>query len=176
MYVNMAHSHNQHQNFDLRLQEMANPLVREQLKFYPERTADSIDNCRQGERWNNADPQLACPMVRKTSVSATNGSESWQDFFVYEPCLAIVDTALSPIIPVKFYESLGIMYAEARSLRVDCHDQWIVMPGIFEVPIADLRLSFDRLSKFHAEYRLPRLTQIHCMPITAPLLNFDHST
>ncbi|KAJ3989861.1 hypothetical protein F5890DRAFT_1561385 [Lentinula detonsa] len=62
---------------DIVSREMANPIVRPKLSFYPEATNGRIDSAKNAFRWlHELDPNLTTPMIRV-------GNE---DFYLFEPC------------------------------------------------------------------------------------------
>ncbi|KAG8719403.1 hypothetical protein FRC09_011168 [Ceratobasidium sp. 395] len=143
--------------------EMANPIVRKELSFYPQDSGSSMSCAAHGKRWSEeVDASLAAPMVRKLLPFG-----QYQDYFVHEPLLASVSVsddeyALVPqaFLPVRFFERSGEMFARCHPLTpeglgytVDSDIHTELSITAFLLPLTELRLR-------HGEYGLPSPDQI----------------
>ncbi|KAI9442451.1 hypothetical protein H4582DRAFT_1809218 [Lactarius indigo] len=84
-----AHGHHFFVNSiaDIISQEMANPLVRPHLHFYPEDAGKMVSEYWHGRHWhNNADPAVVTPMAVIDGLH----------FFVHEPCFLANGRAIMP--------------------------------------------------------------------------------
>ncbi|KAI9436623.1 hypothetical protein H4582DRAFT_2078249 [Lactarius indigo] len=102
-----AHGHHFFVNSiaDIISQEMANPLVRTHLHFYPEDAGKTVSEYWHGQHWHdNADPTIVTPMA------VINGLH----FFVHEPCFLANGCA---IMPYCWFLRGGSILANAWPLR-----------------------------------------------------------
>ena len=144
------------------MQEVANPLVRDQLHFYPEDSGPRLCEARQANRWlHEVSPNFAAPMVR---------TADGQDFFVEEPALALTQTpsgtAHQVVLPVRFFERADKMFATVHRMSVSASGTGLIIEACnnddsFDLPISALFLNFPRLMTSHNRYRLPRPDQIN---------------
>ncbi|KAG9077049.1 hypothetical protein FS749_011115 [Ceratobasidium sp. UAMH 11750] len=136
--------------------EMANPLVREQLVFYPQDDGSSLKQAANGRRWmEEVDPSLAAPMVRKYLAVGHH------DYFIHEPFLAsiAVNDQLpldpTPLLPTRYFERSGVLFA--RSHRLIPKDSGYVINGDthIDVPLSSFLLPFPEFLVEHTRYQMP---------------------
>jgi hypothetical protein len=129
---------------------MANPLVRPSLSFYPEEAGVYMDSMRHGERWRQANPQLACPMARRKLSSLV------QDFYVYEPALARLNpSTFAAVVPFRWFNIRGQdgLFAEVRELHYDeDKGEYLILPRSSTIPLENFVLSYPEIVKDHSRY------------------------
>lgn len=133
-------------------QEMANPIVREKLHFYPEEAKSRLAEAWQANRWlNELDPSLATPMVR----------EKEQDFYVHEPMLM---RDHSVYMPIRWFVKDDAMHARAwqmRAVQSNGRSGWLVLddqPCV--VRLQDALLSLPHFARSYQYHDLPDPTNI----------------
>ncbi|KAG8757406.1 hypothetical protein FRC12_010319 [Ceratobasidium sp. 428] len=144
--------------------EMANPVVREKLSFYPQDSGASMSNATNGQRWTEeVDATLAAPMVRR---SLPYGGH--QDYFVHEPFLASVTDAAtgaipqaaSAFLPVRFFEREGNLFARCHPLLAEGSAYVVDGDSHVELPISSFLLPLPEFKSEHMRYGLPAPEQI----------------
>ncbi|KIJ46219.1 hypothetical protein M422DRAFT_250259 [Sphaerobolus stellatus SS14] len=96
-------------------QEMANPIVRPHLRFYPEDSGKKLAEAIQGRRWlYEMDDECLTPMIRIGK----------QDYFVFEPTLVGGHQA---VVPHRFFIRDGKFHMRVWALEEDkAANGWIV--------------------------------------------------
>ncbi|KAG8695014.1 hypothetical protein FRC09_009442, partial [Ceratobasidium sp. 395] len=143
--------------------EMANPIVRKELVFYPQDGGNTMSQAANGQRWTKeVDASLAAPMVRKELPLGGH-----QDFFVYEPLLASLPASeddptlvAQPLLPIRFFERSGELLAQAHPLACSDAGYAIDADTHIEVPVSSFLLSLPEFRLRHASYNLPAPDQI----------------
>ncbi|KIJ43741.1 hypothetical protein M422DRAFT_252990 [Sphaerobolus stellatus SS14] len=80
--------------------ELANPLVRQWLKFYAEDGGKSLKEAHQGDKWKlEVEVALAGPMVRKRE------QEGHEDYYIEEPAAVMLPgyTKAKLVWPVQWF-------------------------------------------------------------------------
>ncbi|KAG8692786.1 hypothetical protein FRC08_009539 [Ceratobasidium sp. 394] len=137
--------------------EMANPLVRKELIFYPQDDGKSVHQAANGQRWmEEVNALLAAPMVRK---SLRFGH---QDYFVDEPLLASVphlegglNAAPRPFLPVRFFQRQGDLFARSHPLVPTESGYIIDGDAHVELPLSSFLLPLPEFLSEHRRYNLP---------------------
>ena len=134
------------------MQEMANPLVRPHLAFYPEDAGKSVNGYSQSAHWREeADPHLLTPM-------AVIGN---QHYYVFEPCL-LHDYRVC--VPVRWFIRQRKLFAKAWTVRsVSQNDArgWIVEEyNEIEVSQDEFLVSFGSWNGSRPARNLPHASQI----------------
>ncbi|KAG9079135.1 hypothetical protein FS749_008794 [Ceratobasidium sp. UAMH 11750] len=137
--------------------EMANPLVRKDLVFFPQDGGKSMNRAANGRRWmEEVDASLAAPMVRKSLPFGH------QDYFVHEPILASVaqtegSSTIVPqaFMPTQFFQREDNLFARSHPLLP--HDSGYVIDGDthVELPLSSFLLPFPEFLSEHERYNLP---------------------
>ncbi|KZT24421.1 hypothetical protein NEOLEDRAFT_1156913 [Neolentinus lepideus HHB14362 ss-1] len=124
-------------------QELANPLVRQHLRFLPEDSRARLSEAWQAKRWlEELDPELLTQMICVNT----------QDFFVYEPAL-LKDRRVC--MPVCWFTRGGSTFAWAYSMSATLRG-WIVHEQLVcEIHSDQLLLSFPQLTHSHSYHALP---------------------
>ncbi|KAG8697268.1 hypothetical protein FRC09_007972 [Ceratobasidium sp. 395] len=143
--------------------EMANPIVRKELVFYPQDGGNMMSQAANGHRWTReVDASLAAPMVRKELPLGGH-----QDFFVYEPLLASLPASeddptlvAQPLLPICFFERSGKLLARAHPLACSDAGYAINADTHIEVPVPSFLLSLPEFRLRHESYNLPAPDQI----------------
>ncbi|KAG9089952.1 hypothetical protein FRC06_001282 [Ceratobasidium sp. 370] len=136
--------------------EMANPLVRDQLVFYPQDDGKSLRQAANGKRWmDEVDASLAAPMVRKCLAVGHH------DYFVHEPFLASISvenephTVPKPLLPIRYFERSGELFARSHPLLPT--DSGYVIDGEthLEVPLSAFLLPYPEFLREYGRYEMP---------------------
>ncbi|KAJ6583660.1 hypothetical protein B0H10DRAFT_2168146 [Mycena sp. CBHHK59/15] len=129
-------------------QEMANPTVRENLRFLPEDTKPSLSQAWQAKRWlNELDSDLTTPMIRIHK----------QDFFINEPTLLSNGIVC---MPVRWFTRGNKTFAQVWKMRwasetLRGHGWIIEGDHEFDVEASDFLVSFPILVTSHISRGLP---------------------
>ncbi|QRV96926.1 hypothetical protein RhiJN_24944 [Ceratobasidium sp. AG-Ba] len=135
--------------------EMANPLVRNQMVFYPQDDNGSMSKAANGGRWmKEINATLAAPMVRKQLLIGHH------DYYVHEPYLASYREAGSneanptPLISMRYFERSGELYA--RSHRLIPIQSGYVIDGTehLDIPLSDFLLPLPEFRAEHKRYNM----------------------
>jgi hypothetical protein len=134
------------------LQEMANPLVRPKVDFYPEDAGPCLKAARHGERWlNELHPSRGTPMIRCHE----------QDFFVLEATM-LIDGSMC--MPIRWFEETHQFWGRAWPMRLHNLPQgrhWVVdKSSEVTFSIDRLLLSLPKLRGFESRYDLPPVDSI----------------
>ncbi|KAJ7126468.1 hypothetical protein C8R43DRAFT_897899 [Mycena crocata] len=135
-------------------QEMANPTTRKNLHFFPEDSRPSLSQAWQASRWlNEIDSDLTTPMIRVDK----------QDFYIHEPTLLSNGVVC---MPTRWFKRGDRMLAKAWKMRPSSNEDpnfgWIVEADCeFEIPEADLLISFPLLSTTYLSRKIPDPRKIH---------------
>ncbi|KAJ7062390.1 hypothetical protein C8F01DRAFT_1285015 [Mycena amicta] len=112
------------------VKEMANPIIREKLHFFPKDTTPSLSQTWQSQRWRHElDADLTTPMIRIHT----------QDFYIHEPALLHDGSAC---IPTCWFQR------EDRMFIVDAR-------STVEVDSARFLVSFPQFVQIHKFRQLP---------------------
>ncbi|KAG8746310.1 hypothetical protein FRC11_012758, partial [Ceratobasidium sp. 423] len=137
--------------------EMANPLVRKKMVFYPQDDGPSLKQAANGERWRSeVSASLATPMVRKKLPHGHH-----QDYFIHEPFLATLpehgtsSPAPFAFIPIRYFERQGQLFARAHPLIPYNNGYLIDGDSHVELPIDSFLLPLPELRLKHADYGFP---------------------
>jgi hypothetical protein len=90
-------------------------------------------------------------------------SES-QDYFVYEPALAMVHNRPIAVMPTRFFMRDGKFYAKACHLLGGKHsDSWVIdgYSPMFEIALDDFRFSLPWFEASHKDYGIPSPHKIY---------------
>ncbi|KAH9935419.1 uncharacterized protein B0H18DRAFT_1114168 [Fomitopsis serialis] len=136
-------------------QELANPLIRKHLRFYPEDAGTHASQAWHGRQWlRELSPRIASPMIR---IGA-------QDFYTYEPA-KLADGRV--IMPIRWFTKGGI-----SGTQVFHGEVWMLCPVVTEsgqrsyivheyktiwFTAAELSLAFPTMIATFAASRLPDL-------------------
>ncbi|KAH9023715.1 hypothetical protein EDB85DRAFT_1849591, partial [Lactarius pseudohatsudake] len=156
-----AHGHHFFVNSiaDIISQEMANPLVRPHLHFYPEDAGKMASEYWHGRHWHdNADPTVVTPMA------VINGLH----FFVHEPCFLANGRA---IMPYRWFLRGDSILANAWPLRAGDRAGWVVEEyTTIVVPQDEFLIPFNTWDSSQFASGLPsaRNTQCHIGSILQP--------
>ncbi|KAG8682769.1 hypothetical protein FRC08_014735 [Ceratobasidium sp. 394] len=137
--------------------EMANPLVRKDLVFFPQDDGKSMNREANGRRWmEEVDASLAAPMVRKSLPFGH------QDYFVHEPILASITqtdgsstTIPQAFMPTRFFQRGDDLFARSHPLLPV--DSGYIIDGDthVELPLSSFLLPFPDFLSGHERYNLP---------------------
>jgi hypothetical protein len=138
------------------LQEFSNTQTRRFIRTYPE------DRSRRGQpcsktwhfsKWGeHAAANAACPMAR-----AADG----QDYYVYEPALAYVESHLRAVMPIRFFRRGAVLYARVclliRMPDKDGQLEWWVdgTSEPLEISLDDFELTVVDFEKQHKNMGIP---------------------
>ncbi|KAK7464119.1 hypothetical protein VKT23_006283 [Stygiomarasmius scandens] len=131
-------------------EEMANPTVRNHLRFYPEDSRARLSEAWQGTKWlKELDAELLTPMVQRRN----------QSFFTLEPTMLNDGTVC---MPFRWYMQDNSLYARTWAMEYDVNeDGWIVVThSEREVGENQLLLSFPRLVEEASSLGVPNPRQI----------------
>ncbi|RDB18364.1 hypothetical protein Hypma_000365 [Hypsizygus marmoreus] len=133
-------------------QEIANPRIGKHLRYYPEDSGQSLEQCWQAQHWlRDMDPTLATPMIRVGN----------QDFYVFEP------TKLrdgSVVVPERWftrkYRGQDVFFAKAWRTRSMVDEQgpkgYVVLEhDTVDVSMAELLLSMPHLAQTYVSDNVP---------------------
>ncbi|KAG8919405.1 hypothetical protein FRC02_001686 [Tulasnella sp. 418] len=132
--------------------EIANPLVCENIHWYPEDSGKVLAEAWQGSRWlYTMDPDLLTPMVRLGS------KEHPRDFFIWEPVLLKDGSAC---IPVRWFVRNQKMcfraYKLVQHVTPEQKHGWIVLDHEqMDLPIDELLLNLEEFRAAHEYRQLP---------------------
>ncbi len=117
---------------------MANPLVRKDLKFYPEDSSPHLSEARQGDKWLHE-------VEAKFSGIMARGLDG-QDYFADEPAMANMDQFGTPgaVLPVRFFEQKNQRMARVYRLGLDTQKTGfrVEAKDCFDIPLHALFLSY----------------------------------
>ncbi|KAF8148334.1 hypothetical protein K438DRAFT_1625608, partial [Mycena galopus ATCC 62051] len=116
-------------------QEMANPMTRKNLHFFPEDAGPSLSQAWQASRWlHTLDSDLTTPMFRTQN----------QDFYIHEPTLL---SNGSVCMPTRWFKRGEKTFARAWEMQeVSSTEGWVIEADKeFEVCESDLLVSFPLL-------------------------------
>ncbi|KAJ3542935.1 hypothetical protein NM688_g5919 [Phlebia brevispora] len=138
--------------------EVANPLVRKHLHFYPEKAGPRLVEARQADRWlYEVQSTFSGPMVRV----------SGQDYFVEEPALAKVGPTQLPtaVFPIRFFESDGQQFATVHRLSVTPGEDGYIIEAwqasdCFDISVSSFVLSYPQFMNGHNNYGLPSPSKV----------------
>ncbi|KAF8891836.1 hypothetical protein BD779DRAFT_1437618 [Infundibulicybe gibba] len=135
---------------DLLAQEMANPRVREHLRFYPEDNGKTVAEFYQASGWRELDDP-----IRLTPMARIGG----QDFYLYEPCL-LKDGRVC--MPFEWFKRGGGLIANVWTLRAGAGGSgWIVEEyNRVEVPEDQFLVSFTLWNSTPSTGHLPPVWSI----------------
>ncbi|THU99664.1 hypothetical protein K435DRAFT_818510 [Dendrothele bispora CBS 962.96] len=133
-------------------QEMANPQVREHLKFYPEDSGKKLSEARQAQRWLEEIPdELLTPMARIRG----------HDFYIHEPAMLTDGTCC---IPVWWFECNNVLFAKCWLMEAVVMDHvrgWnVIKCSNFEVPTSKFLKNFIDFRDDAVHYDLPSPTTL----------------
>ncbi|KAF7325590.1 hypothetical protein MKEN_00408600 [Mycena kentingensis (nom. inval.)] len=135
-------------------QELANPLVRDKLRFLPEDNGKKISQAWQARRWRHElDADLTTPMIRVGN----------QDFYLNEPCLLNDGTAC---MPTRWFTRGDEIYAETWNLvpaSINGRLGWVVDAADKDeesrnqgaIPISRFLVAFPAFAHSHQFRQLP---------------------
>ncbi|KZT19673.1 hypothetical protein NEOLEDRAFT_1158985 [Neolentinus lepideus HHB14362 ss-1] len=140
--------------------ELANPLVRPHLEFYPEDSGIRLQEARQAARWREeVDALVACPMVC---------NDDGRDFFIEESCMANIDNlgTVAPVMPVRWFKHEGKIWAKVHMMRLTPEHDFLVIDGrkgsSLDLPMSAFFLSVLELkdADISRRYNLPHPNRI----------------
>ncbi|KAJ7176536.1 hypothetical protein C8R46DRAFT_1213111 [Mycena filopes] len=135
-------------------QEMANPAVRDKLRFLPEDSGPSLSQAWQASRWlHELDSDLTTPMIRLNT----------QDYFIHEPALL---SDGSVCMPTRWFERDNEIYARVWKMQGMANNAgvpgWVVNgQATYDVKSSNLLLSFPHFVSTHGQRQLPDPRIIH---------------
>jgi hypothetical protein len=144
--------------------EFSNPETRPWIHTYPEdrsRRGQSRSETWHFAKWGEKAPaHSACPMAR---------AQDGQDYYVYEPAVALIDGRLRAVMPTRFFMRNRRMHVRAcLMLRVFTeHGEYAYLvdaaSALCEIPLDDFRFSVTHFEKCHEELHLPKPDKIDGM-------------
>jgi hypothetical protein len=107
------------------------------------------------EKWGHeVSANVACPMVR-----ADKGRGRFQDYYVYEPAVAVVGNHTCAVMPTRWFSRGGKVFARALPM---IRMQWQEKPGYVvdgtsshEIPLSDFRFSVPLFEQHHSQWNVP---------------------
>lgn len=124
---------------EISFKDIANPIVRRDLQFYPENAGSQLREASQGGQWlNDTDAQYLTPMHRI----------GHRDFYIFEPALLTNQTVC---MPHRWYRQDGEMKCYAwcmcvhvapdgqKGWQIDTWDSITISESMFELCGVDLQ-------------------------------------
>ena len=139
------------------MQEMANPLVRPHLHFYPEDSGSKLSEARQADRWLHELPsELTTPSARIRGV----------DYFIFEPAMLTDGQCCMPFRWFTRKNRAGTQDLFAKCWRMTVVSRegdsgWHVMEDeTIEASHEDFLKNFEALKDDAAKYGVPHPSKI----------------
>lgn len=133
-----------------------NPLMVPHIQTYPEHSGERLDHPRQAHKWRDEVPaNIVSPMAL---------GENGKAYFIEVPCFANLDKVgniIGPIIPTRFFERTGKIWAKVRPLLVMGNRQYFTVDERdgqeMELRIAAIFLSVEdlQLEAVQRKYGIP---------------------
>ncbi|EGN97508.1 hypothetical protein SERLA73DRAFT_161519 [Serpula lacrymans var. lacrymans S7.3] len=134
--------------------DLANPLIREHLEFYPEDAGTRLYESRQASAWlHHANPHRLTPMHRKGLT----------DYYTFEPTLLKDGTVC---MPHRWYKKSSIMWFSAWCMVSEARANqtgWISNQGD-QIDLSEVELSIygkDLISSLYLGSAYPSFNNIH---------------
>ncbi|KAG8696163.1 hypothetical protein FRC09_008684 [Ceratobasidium sp. 395] len=132
--------------------EIANPITRSRLSVFPEDAGPYSSNATHGTKWRKeVKAEFASPMARIYT------GNSYQDYFVNEPALALVDDIVVPLLITRWIKKSDSLVAQAHRLVPLSDRGGYAVDGreCFEVQESELLVALPDFRVVHKEYDLP---------------------
>lgn len=134
---------------------MANPLVRKNLKFYPEEPDGDIEDASHSAQWRfDAPANLGCPMARSPGRNS-------QDYYVHEPALVRTGSVLKIVMVTRWEMRAGELHARVHGMIPEANGFWIDASDSSFVNLSCFLSSFVELEKNHVGLKFPSPSAIH---------------
>lgn len=127
---------------------MSNPIVRQNLHFYPEDVGKKLEQAWHGARWRTKiDPDLLTPMIRVGPEAVS------KDYYIWEP--TVLKNNLGVCMPIRWFIRNGGFFADAYRLRSErdatgkagwtiCDwDRLVVSADDLELNLPEFRATFE---------------------------------